>query len=87
MSTPVPAAIFKPETDTSYLVFCPEHGGWHVAEWWTVEDPAGRWVCALDASVDMPLVSHVMPCPADPMDTSGVIQWAVMRQVGVAGTA
>jgi hypothetical protein len=85
MSTPIPAAIFMPETDRSYLVFCPEHGGWHVAEWWTVEDPAGRWVCALEASIDMPLVSQVMPCPAEPIDTSGVIQWAVMRQVPPAG--
>ncbi len=30
MSEPVPAFAFTPEPDRSYLVFCPEHGGWHV---------------------------------------------------------
>jgi hypothetical protein len=85
MSTPVSAFAFKAETDRSYLVFCPEHGGWHVGEWWTIDGP-GRWVLALDASIELPGVSHVMPAPADPMDTSGVIQFAVMRQTA-AGMA
>jgi hypothetical protein len=61
-------------------VFCPEHCGWHVGEWWTIDGP-GRWVLAFDASIDLPPVSHVMDTAADPMDTSAAIQWAVMRQV------
>jgi hypothetical protein len=79
MSTPVPAFAFKAETDRSYLVFCPEHGGWHVGEWWTIDGP-GRWVLAFDASIELPGVSHVMPAPADPMDMSGLIQWTVICQ-------
>lgn len=85
MSTPVPAVGFKAETDRSYLVFCPEHGGWQVGEWWTIDGP-GRWVLAYDASIEL-LVSHVMDAPPDPMDLSGVIQWSVMRQVAPAGHA
>jgi hypothetical protein len=86
MSTPVPAFAFDAETDRSYLVFCPEHGGWHVGKWWTV-GWSGRCVLALDASIELPGVSHVMPAPADPMNTSGAIQWAVMRQSEASGRA
>jgi hypothetical protein len=86
MNAPIPAFAFDPETDRSYLVFCPEHGGWHVGEWWTIDGP-GRWVLSFDASVDLPPVSHVMDVPADAMATSGLIQWATMRSVTPAGNA
>jgi hypothetical protein len=42
-------------------------------------------VLALDASIELPGVGYVMPAPADPMDTSGAIQCAVIRQTGWAG--
>jgi hypothetical protein len=86
MSTPVPAFAFDAETDRSYLVFCPEHGGWHVGEWWTIDGP-GRWVLAFDASIELPGVSHVMPARTDPMDMSGLIQWTVMCQTAAGGHA
>ena len=85
MAAPIPAYAFKAETDRSYLVFCPEHGGWHVGEWWTIDGP-GRWVLAWDVSVEL-LVSHVMDAPAEPMDTSGVIRWTITRQMQPAGSA
>ena len=85
MSAPVPAYAFEAETDRSYLVFCPEHGGWHVGEWWTIDGP-GRWVLAYDASVEL-TVSHVMDVPPDAIDASGVIQWAVTCQTAPAGHA
>jgi hypothetical protein len=85
MSPPVPAFGFKPEIDRSYLVFCPEHGGWHVGEWWTIDGP-GRWMLAYDASVEL-IVSHVIELPPDPMDTSGVIQWALGLQLSPGGAS
>lgn len=42
MGAPIPVHEFKPETDRSCLCFCPDHGGWHVGEWWTVDNEAGR---------------------------------------------
>lgn len=50
MAAPVPACAFAPELDRSYLAFCPEHGGWYVGEWRTIDGP-GRWVLAWDVSV------------------------------------
>ncbi|WP_375458915.1 hypothetical protein [uncultured Enterovirga sp.] len=85
MTEPIPAYGFKPETDRSYLVFCPEHGGWHVGEWWTVDGP-GRWVLACDAGVDL-TVSHVLELPADPITVSVTIAWSLARQVTAAGRA
>jgi hypothetical protein len=52
MRHPVPAHDFQAEPDTSYLVFCPEHCGWHVGEWWTLDGP-GRSVLAYDTSVEL----------------------------------
>lgn len=65
---PDPAFAFQPEPDRSCLVFCPEHGGWHVWEWWEIDGP-GRRLLAWDVSVEL-LVSHVLDVPADAMDTS-----------------
>ena len=79
MSQPIPAHEFTAEPDTSYLAFCPEHGGWHVAEWW-VADGRGRWVLAYDVSVEL-FVSHIMPVPEDAMDEISHVRWAVLRQM------
>jgi hypothetical protein len=38
------------EPDTSMMLFCPDQGGWHVGEWWNVEEP-GRWVASIDVSL------------------------------------
>ena len=85
MSAPVPAYALTPDTDRSYLVFCPEHGGWHVGEWWTIDGP-GRWVLAWDVSIEL-TVSHVMDVPPPAMDVSGEILWATTRQLEAAGSA
>ena len=73
--TPIPAHLARPQTDRTYLVFLPDHGGWHAAEWWTVECPEGRWVLAWDVSVELPAPSHVMDAPPDALDASGTMQW------------
>jgi hypothetical protein len=84
--TPIPAHEFKPEPNTSYLVFCPEHGGWHVGEWWTAEVPAGRWVLAYDTNIDL-VPSHVLPVPPDAMDPMGMLYWTWAAQMKPAGNA
>jgi hypothetical protein len=68
---PIPAHLFEPETNTSYLVFCPEHGGWHVGEWWAIEGP-GRWVLAYDTEVELH-PSHVQAAPDDARDASDLV--------------
>jgi hypothetical protein len=83
MNNPIPAHDFRPEIDTWYLVFCPEHGGWHVAEGWEIDGP-GRWVLAYDVSVEL-FVSHVLPVPEDAMDAVSHVRWAVLRQVAPMG--
>ena len=85
MSDPIPAFEFRPEPDTSYLLYCPEHGGWHVGEWWTV-DGEPRWVLAFDTAHEL-YPSHVLPAPKDAMDVSDVIRCAWMRQAPPAGHA
>jgi hypothetical protein len=85
MPRPIPAHEFSPEPDTSYLLYCPEHGGWHVGEWWTEDGPA-RWVLAFDASRDLH-PSHVLPAPEDAMSITDVIRWAWIRQAAPAGHA
>ena len=82
---PIPVHQFRPEPDTSYLLFCPDHGGWHVGEWWTVDGP-GRWVLAFDVMCE-PHPSHVLPVPPPAMDDVGVIRWAWTRQAAPAGHA
>jgi hypothetical protein len=83
-ATPIHAVV--PEPDRSYLVFCPEHGGWHVAEWWTGDGP-GRWVLVVDTGTTMPPISHVMSVPPDPMDDLAMLRWTVLRRATPAGTA
>jgi hypothetical protein len=85
MSHPIPAHEFCPEPDTSYLLYCPEHGGWHVGEWWTIEGP-GRWVLAFDGATEL-YPSHVLPAPEDAMSVTDVIRWAWIRQAPPAGHA
>jgi hypothetical protein len=63
-SGPRPIATVTPEPETAYLLFCPEQGGWHVGEWWTVEG-SGRWVAAIDTQWGLE-PTHWMPAPADP---------------------
>ena len=60
-------------------MFCSDHGGWHVGEWWTVEGP-GRWVLTLDATTELQ-VSHVMDVPADAPTRSETLRWVIGRQV------
>ncbi|MBM0206524.1 hypothetical protein JNW90_28610 [Micromonospora sp. STR1s_5] len=81
----IPAHEFKPEPDTSYLLYCPEHGGWHVGEWWEIDGP-GRWVLAYDAAHKL-YPSHVLPAPEDAMSVTDVIRWAWIRQATPAGHA
>lgn len=82
---PVPAISVKPEVDRSYLCYCPDHGGWHVGEWWTIDGP-GRWVLAMDAATELH-VSHVLDVPADAMDVSETLRWITTSQVRTAGSA
>lgn len=85
MPQPVPVDQVRPEVDRSYMVFCPDCAGWHVAEWWTAAGPA-RWVSVLDTRVDMPTVSHVMDVPPDPMDAEGYAKWMVLQGGTAEGT-
>jgi hypothetical protein len=46
---PIQTAPRQPEV--SVLLFCPEQGGWHLGEWWTLDRP--RWVAVIDASIEL----------------------------------
>lgn len=85
MGPPIPVHEFKPETNRSYLVFCPEQGGWHVGEWWTIDGP-GRWLLALDAATEL-MPSHVMDVPPDALDPTGAMWWTAGRQLRTEGSA
>jgi hypothetical protein len=85
MSRPIPVHEFNPERETSYLRYCPEHGGWHVGEWWTEGGP-GRWVLSFDAAHEL-YPTHVLPAPEDAMSVTDVIRWAWVRQAPPAGHA
>lgn len=75
---PTLAGDFAPKPDRSYLLYCPELGGWHVGLWCTLIDP-GRWVLAFDTMVEL-YPSHVVAAPGDPMNVSARTQWAWTRQ-------
>lgn len=49
-------------------------------------DGPGRWVLALDFSVEL-CPSHVLLLPPDLMDASGVLQWLTAMQTLAAGSA
>jgi hypothetical protein len=58
-----PIATLAPTPDTSYLLYCPEQGGWHVGEWWNVE--GGFWTAAIDTNWLLE-PTHWLPVPPDP---------------------
>lgn len=63
---PQPITTLQPKPDTSYLLFCPEQGGWHTGEWWNVEG-AGRWIAVIDTESEL-YPTHWMSAPADPSE-------------------
>jgi hypothetical protein len=79
----VPVHEARPDTDRSYLVFCPDHGGWHVGQWWTIDGP-GRWVLAFDVEIEL-TPSHVLHVPTDPLDKTGIMQWVLAQQIPPSG--
>jgi hypothetical protein len=59
---PQPIETLTPKPDTSYLLFCPDQGGWRVGEWWAIE--GGRWIAAIDTESEL-YPTHWTPAPAD----------------------
>ena len=52
------------EPQPSLLLFCPEQGGWHVGEWWAVEEP-GKWIAAISTDIELEPThwAYVLPDP------------------------
>ena len=64
---------FRPQSDTSYLLYCPEHGGCHASGWCVVDGPGLR-VLVFDVAQELS-PSHVLTAPEDAMHGSDVIRW------------
>jgi hypothetical protein len=39
------------QAGTSIQLYCPDQGGWHYGEWWTID--AERWVAVIDAEHEL----------------------------------
>lgn len=63
---------FEAEPLRDYLLFCPENGGWHVGQWWTLDD-AARWVLAFDPLVELH-PSYLMELPDVAAAPTGVLR-------------
>jgi hypothetical protein len=64
--------------NTSYLLFCPDQGGWRVGEWQPAE-PTGQWVAVLDLGLEL-VPSHVVAGPPPPISDTEIDVW--MRRYG-----
>jgi hypothetical protein len=60
---PKPIATAPREHEKSFLLFCPEQGGWHVGQWWGVT--RARWVAVIDDAIELE-PTHWMTAPAEP---------------------
>jgi hypothetical protein len=40
---PLPIGGLRPAPEATYLLWCPEQGGWQTGEWWPVEGEEG-WI-------------------------------------------
>jgi hypothetical protein len=62
-----------PRTNTSYLLYCPEHGGWRVGEWQQLCHQ-GKWVAVLDVHEELE-PSHVVAGPPPPISDGEIDVW------------
>ena len=58
-----PIATAPREHERSLLLFCPEQGGWHVGQWWAVDQ--ARWVALVADAIELE-PTHWMAAPSDP---------------------
>jgi hypothetical protein len=70
----IPIEVFgRPRTNTSYLLFCPDGGGWRVGEWQPL-GPDGKWVAVLDIQQEL-RPSHVVAGPSAPLSDGEIDVW------------